>query len=233
MASKHKVISGWHYEEDSLNMLIYKTEPIKQNMNADAAITSPNGKFKFTCEYQDADKISPHQSKEKDSIIVKGDNIDGELVFSRTRYRACCEPLFVEVDGYTFLLVNTDLRKMSVYLLPSGKEISVLRAPEMMVSIEKGHIEREGEEFDEDHEFDDTYSDFPTYFANYCRASDTVKEKENYLCFYGWEWHPAVEVFQHPINEYLTIWIKKQDTKQEEVELEEQDTDKEEITAEQ
>ena len=72
-----------------------------------------------------------------DEILIFGDGITIPLKLYRTRYRACCEPVFFVRDNVNYVMINTELCKMSIYELPSGKLYTTVSCPEIMVTVRR------------------------------------------------------------------------------------------------
>jgi hypothetical protein len=71
----------------------------------------------------------PHSNVSNDMVVV------GEHSYSRTRYRACCNPAFFVYKGVTYVIVNTDLSTLTVYNTDTGQAVTKIGAPEMMTAI--------------------------------------------------------------------------------------------------
>lgn len=94
-----------------------------------------NGPYHAYCTLAPLDLMTAHdcdKNRFDEVVIVSDDSIN---TFKRTRYRACCSPVIVQVDDTVYAIINTDLNRLTVYSLPDGKEICTIKAPEMMTAI--------------------------------------------------------------------------------------------------
>ena len=74
--------------------------------------------------------VDPHMSTPASDIVTVGRH-----QFQRTRYRACCNPFFIEHGGKVYVIINSGPSTLSIYEADSGALYKTIQAPEFMVAI--------------------------------------------------------------------------------------------------
>lgn len=127
-------IGGWYYGD--YKVPIETLEPpllhqlSEQNENGYFEGEVRHAQYSARCTLAQPDDIDSSVSLTNDNVQV------GPYTFLRTRYRACCNPVFITWQTKTYILINTELSILTLYDVDTGAEvIAKIYAPEMMVAI--------------------------------------------------------------------------------------------------
>ena len=82
------------------------------------------------CTLAQPPDVDPHMSTPTSDVVTIGRH-----KFQRTRYRACCNPFFIENDGKVYVIINSGLGTLSIFEADSGVLYKSIPAPEFMVAI--------------------------------------------------------------------------------------------------
>jgi hypothetical protein len=128
-------IGGWNYGDYDVDVTTLVPPTLIHVGETNAADGTFEGEVRYNnytarCVLAEPANVNAHASLPNDFVHV------GPHAFSRTRYRACCNPVFVTWEAQTYVLINTDLNTLTLYHADTGAEIiKKIRAPEMMVGI--------------------------------------------------------------------------------------------------
>lgn len=120
-------ISGWDYQDIPGEAIVIP------NTNIEKGEVTFN-EYVAKCTLDDSEDIAHAQDKD-DEVVVLNTETNAEHKFSRTRYRACCNPVFFKYNDETFVIINTNLSTLTVYNAKTGAYVTNISAPEMMTAI--------------------------------------------------------------------------------------------------